>query len=106
MNKILSFLIIISLFAYVNANADVDEEECDAMCEIFLDIVYFIAGMMWRTCMENEECSSIAVPTVIILFVISIVVFLVMDRNNDEEYEYKMPKARRAFAFGAGYICK
>lgn len=105
--KIISFLIIISLCTYVKA--DSNEEECDAICELFWDIASFIAGMMWRACMDSPECRMVAIPTVFGLFVFLIAISLIMKciygDKYDKKYEYEGPNPRRVVAFGAGYIC-
>ena len=105
--KIISLIIIISFFAYVNA--DSDEKECDAICELFWDAVSFIAGMLWRACMDSPECRMVAIPTVLVLGGVSLFIALVMKciygHKHVDEPTYHIPKARRAVAFGAGYMC-
>ena len=99
-----------SLFVFVKADAD--EDECDFFCELLTDLIFFVAGMMWRSCMDSPECSAVTIPVVFGIVILIVVVSLVLRmiygdeyfRDRDDSY-YDVPKARRAVAFGAGYMC-
>ena len=98
-----------SLFMFVKANAE--EDECDFFCELLTDFIFFVAGMMWRSCMDTPECSAVVIPVffgiVILIVIVSLVLRMIYgneyfrDRNNSY---YDVPKARRVVAFGAGYM--
>jgi nitrogen fixation-related uncharacterized protein len=106
LSKVLIFIIFVSMIGYACADTDEDDE----LYELLEDIIFFIAGVMWRSCMDNEKCASVAIPTVIaiacILLVIRFIHWCIYGYQYEDDDYYSKSKLRRGFAFGAGYLAR
>ena len=105
LTRVLFLVIFLSMLGYAYAETDEDDE----LLELLTDITFFIAGALWRTCMDNDKCATVAIPTVLVIGLLVLVFTLVHrcvygSKYDDDDYEYSRPKLRRGFAFGAGYL--